>query len=584
MRIRQAKTSYPKHVVFRKKYNEIWPLIVRLFRDEKQDITVVFIYGVVASILGLVVPLSSQAIVNAVALGVHTEQLVVLCGIVLLAMLAMAVILIFQRHVIDFIQRRQFITTARDIVSHLPKVKESVYEETYAPELVNRFFDVVTVQKSISKFLLDGMAALLSLLSGLIVLGIYHPIFLIYDILFLMFIPVLIFVLGRNALSTAIDESTNKYRTVEWIEEVARSHRSIKQRIATGYATNKVDDLSFSYAEAKEQHFRILARQILGSYVFKAFAIVGILALGGDLVIRQQISLGQLVAAEIIIVLLLNSLDKLLSVFDTFYEFAAALTKIQSLKDLPVEADGRAVLTPTGSVPAAVFCDVVLPTSTSVVKDKSLSFTIDANTSTALVASTPHEAAHIGKLLCGLHHCTTGHIEVFGVHSNTIRVDDLHTHLCYIDREDVVHQSTIFDNITMGREIDPSMLKEILRITHLDEEIRHLTNGIHTATSTLGRNLTHSLRARIALARGLAGKPSLLVVSGLSELFEPKIQLPIVKAVQSIHGLTTVWITLDRRIVSLCSNVITVKDGKLEYQGTSTAALESSSMLQSIAH
>ncbi|MFN5377983.1 MAG: ABC transporter transmembrane domain-containing protein, partial [Ignavibacteria bacterium] len=536
------------------------------------------------SILGLVVPLSSQAIVNAVALGVHTEQLVVLCGIVLFAMLAMAVILVFQRHVIDYIQRRQFIVTARDIVAHLPKVQESVYEETYAPELVNRFFDVVTVQKSISKFLLDGMAALLSLLSGLIVLGIYHPIFLIYDILFLMFIPVLVFVLGRNALSTAIDESSNKYRTVEWIEEVARSHRSIKQRLASGYATNKVEDLAFTYAEAKEQHFRILARQILGSYVFKAFAIVGILALGGDLVIRQQISLGQLVAAEIIIVLLLNSLDKLLSVFDTFYEFAAALTKIQSLKDLPIESDGRATLTPGQSVPAAVFCDVVLPTSTSGVKDKSLSCMIEAGTSTALVASNPHEASHIGKLLCGLHHCVTGHVEVFGVHANTVRVDDLHTHLCYIDREDVVHQATIYDNISMGRDIDSNLLKEILRITHLDEEVRQLANGIHTATSTLGRNLTHSLRARIALARGLAGKPSLLVVGGLPELFEPAIQLQIIKAVQSIKGLTSVWISLDRKVITSCTNVVVVHDGKLEYEGASSEALTHSVLLQSIAH
>jgi ABC-type bacteriocin/lantibiotic exporter with double-glycine peptidase domain len=167
-----AKT--PKHYIARKRYSDIWPLIKKLYREERRDIIVVFIYGIVASILGLVVPLSSQAIVNAVALGVHSEQLVVLCIVVLVAMLAMAIILIFQKHVIDYMQRRQFLVTAREMVDRLPRVQDGVYEDVYAPELANRFFDVVTVQKAMSKFLTDGVSAMLSIVTGFIVLAIYR--------------------------------------------------------------------------------------------------------------------------------------------------------------------------------------------------------------------------------------------------------------------------------------------------------------------------------------------------------------------------------------------------------------------------
>ncbi len=355
----------PHASIDRKKFTDIWPLITRLFREEKRDIAVVFIYGVVASILGLVVPLSSQAIVNAVALGVHSEQLVVLCVIVLLAMLAMAVILIFQRHVIDYIQRRQFLTTAREMVDRLPQVQESVYESTYAPELVNRFFDVVTVQKAISKFLLDGVAALLSLATGLIVLGLYHPWFLLYDLVFIMFIPILVFVFGRKAIATSVNESSMKYKTVEWIEEVARSHRSIKLGGSYEYATDRVDKLSYAYADAKEQHFRIFARQILGSYIFKSFATVGILAVGGNLVIHQQLSLGQLVAAEILIVLMMGAMDKVLTLFDVYYEFAAALSKIESVNDLPLELMGSVELRNDARNCALELIDVQLRDSSS---------------------------------------------------------------------------------------------------------------------------------------------------------------------------------------------------------------------------
>lgn len=577
---KQASSS--KHFVYRKKYNEIWPLVVRLFRDEKRDVLVVLVYGIIASILGLVVPLSSQAIVNAVALGVHTEQLVVLCVIVLLSMLAMAVILIFQRHVIDYIQRRQFVVTAREIVERLPKVQERVYEDIYAPELVNRFFDVVTVQKALSKFLLDGMAALLSLLTGFIVLGIYHPLFLIYDIVFLLFIPILVFVLGRNALSTSIEESSIKYKTVEWIEEVARSHRSIKQGRAYQYATDKVDDISFAYAEAKERHFRILARQIIGSYVFKAFATVGILALGGDLVIEQQISLGQLIAAEIIIILMLNSLDKLLSVFDTYYEFAAGLTKIQILKELPLEVDGRAKITSTSGAKAIELVDISLPSHRAHHHDETISFAVVARTNTALVCHNAHESTYIGKLMGGLHFPSTGHVEAFGVHTNTIVASDIHKNLYYLDREDVVHQGTIYDNIVFGGDIEATHLQTILQAVCLDEDVRRLPDGIHTSTDTLGRNLTHSMRVRIVLARALAASPSLLIVNGLIELLDRHMRRSVINGVHGYSNITKIWITTDVEVISHCDNVIVINDGTLEYQGPYANAIALSPTLTAL--
>lgn len=552
----------PHASIDRKKFTDIWPLITRLFREEKRDIAVVFIYGVVASILGLVVPLSSQAIVNAVALGVHSEQLVVLCVIVLLAMLAMAVILIFQRHVIDYIQRRQFLTTAREMVDRLPQVQESVYESTYAPELVNRFFDVVTVQKAISKFLLDGVAALLSLATGLIVLGLYHPWFLLYDLVFIMFIPILVFVFGRKAIATSVNESSMKYKTVEWIEEVARSHRSIKLGGSYEYATDRVDKLSYAYADAKEQHFRIFARQILGSYIFKSFATVGILAVGGNLVIHQQLSLGQLVAAEILIVLMMGAMDKVLTLFDVYYEFAAALSKIESVNDLPLELMGSVELRNDARNCALELIDVQLRDSNS-----PISFALSQGSHSTLVCTDPTEASYVGKLMVGLQYPAAGRIEVFGLATTSVTRASLHAYAAYIDVDDVVHQGTIYDNIVMGRNIAQDELERVMAITGLAEEIRTLRDGVYAATDTLGRNFTHSMRHRIVLARTLVANPKILVINGIIDRLDKRMQDQILDSLSRLQEMTIILVTRSTSIVQRSKHAIVIDRGILVGQG-----------------
>ncbi len=575
-----AKT--PKHYVARKRYSDIWPLIKRLYREERRDIIVVFIYGIVASVLGLVVPLSSQAIVNAVALGVHSEQLVVLCIVVLIAMLAMAIILIFQKHVIDYMQRRQFLVTAREMVDRLPRVQDGVYEDVYAPELANRFFDVVTVQKAISKFLTDGVSAMLSIVTGFIVLAIYHPLFLIYDIVFLLFIPVLVFVFGRRAIYTAVNESSMKYKTLEWIEEVSRSHRGIKMRNAYDYATTRVDKLAMDYADAKEIHFRIYARQIMGSYIFRSFATVGILALGGNLVIEQQISLGQLVAAEIIIVLMMSAMDKLLTLFDVYYEFAAALTKIESVNDLPLEEDGPAKLSAASGLKGITVHNVNISNDGSHSSELGITLALDISKPIAIVGPKPLELTHLGKLISGLKHPSSGRVEIFGEHSAVLNVESLHNVVAYLDRDDVIHQGTIYDNIVMGRKVDSNRIDEVLKSTLLESEIRALPKAIYTATDTLGRNLPHSLRLRILIARALLVEPKVLIINNVIDLLEPTIRHHLVGSLHKLSATSIVHITTDPIVISACEHVVVVSDGSLQCQGSPSEVERASQFVQAV--
>ncbi|MEY3385976.1 MAG: hypothetical protein RIR53_787 [Bacteroidota bacterium] len=549
------------------RFRDVWPLIKSLMKAEKRDIFIVIVYSTFISLLGLVVPLSSQAVVNAVALGVFSRQLVVLCVVVLIAMLAIAAMMVLERHVIDFIQRRLFVTTAFDIVNRIPRLREDAIRGMYVPELVNRFFDVITVQKTIGKFLLEGVGAFLILLTGLLVLFLYHPFFLVYDLIFIGFIPILVFVLGRGALTTSLAVSNAKYSTAAWLEEVARNQRSIKLDGDSDYAQNRLDVLNVEYVDAKARHFRIMARQMLGSYIFKAFATVGILALGGVLVLEEAISLGQLVAAEIIIVMIIGAIEKLLVQFDDFYDFTAAIYKLQTIAKLPTEhAVGQQV--PAFKDGGSVVLDDVSYTdgSSSVLRNVSLS--INAGEHVSIVGGSGSGKSTIAKLIVGLLLPSKGHLRINGVDTKLADLASLRSHVGYLDPDDALVPGSVRDNITLGRPVSQSTIDQVLKLCLLTEEVQRLPRGLQTEVIALGANISYSVRRRILLARVLLGMPDIIIIDSAFQGLEDGLKMRLVESIMNQTSCTVVNISFDTDIISATNRVHVLSQGALVCSGT----------------
>ncbi len=549
------------------RFRDVWPLMKMLLKAEKRDIFIVVIYSTFVSLLGLVVPLSSQAVVNAVALGVFSRQLVVLCVVVFIAMLAIAVMVVLERQVVDFIQRRLFVTTAFDIVQRIPRLREDSIRGMYVPELVNRFFDVITVQKVIGKFLLEGVGALLMLLTGLLVLFLYHPFFLVYDLVFLAFIPVLIFLLGRGALTTSLAVSNAKYSTAAWLEEVARNQRSIKLDGAADYAADKLDVLNVEYVDAKARHFRIMARQMLGSYIFKAFATVGILALGGILVLEEAISLGQLVAAEIIIVMIIGAIEKLLVQFDDFYDFTAAIYKLQTIAMLPTEHTVGQALPMIHEGDSIVLEDVSFTDgSSSVLRGVSLS--ISAGHHVSIVGGSGSGKSTIAKLIIGLLLPTRGQVRINGVDTKLADLVSLREHVGYMDPDDALVPGSVRENITLGRIVTEQDIDAVMQLCLLRDEVRRLPRGIETEVLALGANLSYSVRRRILLARVLLGKPSIIIIDSAFQGLEDGLKMRLVDSLMNMTSCTVVNISFDTDIISATSRVHVLSQGALVCSGT----------------
>lgn len=545
---------------------DVWPYMRRVLRAEKSDILVVTGYSVLSSLLGLVVPVASQAIVNAVALGVFSQQLVVLCLLVLAAMIALAVVAVLERSIIDVIQRRLFVRTSFDIVYRLPLIKRSALRQTYGPELVNRFFDVITVQKSLGKFLLEGINSILVLLTGLILLGLYHPFFLLYDLAFLVFLPLLVLVIGRGAIPTAIKVSKRKYETAAWLEDVARAQIAWKITGASHHAMDQVDTIATRYVDARKKHFTVLARQIFGSYVFKAFATVGILGLGGALVIEQQISLGQLVAAEIVILMIIGALDKLIAQFDVYYDLVAAMDKLSAIAEQPMEDVGGLDVPRQRGGGSLEFKNVALAfDGAGVLRDITLD--IPSGSRVGIVGPSGAGKSTILELAAGLFEADRGRVAINGVDVRTSDLASLRSRIGYVFPDNQLIPGTVLDNILLGRKFPVSDIDWALSMVRLDRDISKLEYGLQTMVTPTGETLPFGIQRRMVIARMLIGKPDILLLDEAFDGIEDAVKLDIIDKIFKYRFWTVVCVTHDPEIVRRCPTIVVVDDGKVVQTG-----------------
>ncbi|MFN6105497.1 MAG: ABC transporter ATP-binding protein, partial [Planctomycetaceae bacterium] len=200
-----------------------WARLRFLLRPEWSDIGVILVFAVVNGLLALATPIAVESLVNTVALGQLFQPLIVLTVFVFLFLAFGAGLKALQTVVVETIQKRLFARVAGDLAYRLPRVTAGATREIHLPELVNQFFDVVTVQKVSASLLLDGVSLVIGTLVGMMVLGFYHPWLLGIDLVLLALMFCIVVFLGRGAIQTSIRESKRKYAMAAWLEDLAAS-------------------------------------------------------------------------------------------------------------------------------------------------------------------------------------------------------------------------------------------------------------------------------------------------------------------------------------------------------------------------
>lgn len=424
-----------------------------IIRSDKKELWLILFYSIISVILSLIMPIVAQAIVNAVALGVFTTQLLTLCLLVGVGTVFAGGFQVLERYIIDVLERRIFVKLSLEFAQRIPAIQASEFEQHYAPELINRFFDIVTIHKNVGKFLIDGINSVFVIVAGLILLGIYHPFFILFDFGLLLFIPFLVYVLGWNGAKSAILTSKEKYRQAQWLEEIARCQTTFKLLPDSPYLYKRFDEIAVSYIKKRATHFTVIARQLLGTAVFKGLAIAGVLGLGGILVMDGQLTLGQLVAAEIMIIYLLSSIDKLLGMFDGYYDMIAAMGKINEVRDkkLEVSFDSTNLMLCNGEGMNISMKDVSYQNNNETTCSiNHIDIEILEGDKISFVGASLSGLSAIPKIMMGFHQHETGRIEINDVDIRRISLRDLRKNIGIVLPVNELFDGTIEDNITLG--------------------------------------------------------------------------------------------------------------------------------------
>lgn len=537
-----------------------------MLRLESKELWVAAVYSVAIGLVSLTLPVAVQAIVNTVAFSQLFQPLAVLTLLVFIALCFVALLSTYRLKVIELMQRRVFVRTAGDTASKLVYVQPEAFDRFHGPELVNRFLDVVTVQKAAGTLLVDGLSVLMQTIAGMILLALYHPWLLAFDVLLVISIALILFPLGSGAISTSISESQAKFALLAWLEEVARHQIGFKTESGGAMAFRRANSLVVDYLTHRARHFRILLRQIVGSFLLQSFASSTLLLVGGWLVIHSQLSLGQLVAAEIVVALVVSGFAKFGKHLEMFYDLMASMDKLGYLTDLPTERESGESL-PGVNSPASLQIagvDLTVPFAGRLAGE--IDLTIKPGERIGLVGAAGSGKSSLLDMLYGLRKNSSGSIEIDGHDYRTLRLRELRSQVVLV-RGAEIFGGTIFENLRMADEdLTSAAAMDALRRVGLLPVLQRFPEGLEVRLSTGGSPLSNGQAVLLELARALVRKPRLLLLDECLDALDDVAHREQLLDVLLGDGApwTLLVVTQRQDILARCSRVVELSHDGLE--------------------
>ena len=543
-----------------------WQRFVGLLNLEKKDIFQIFYYAIFGGVVALSLPLGIQAIINLIQGAQISTSWVVLVIVVTFGVIFSGALQLMQLRIIETIQQRIFMRASFELSYRFPKIKMSELRNYYPPELANRFFDTLTIQKGLSKILIDVPTAILQILFALILLSFYHPFFIVFGVLLLLLIFIVFKFTARKGLETSLIESKNKYKVVHWIQEIARTVVSFKLSGNTNLAMSKNDDLVSEYLEARENHFKILLLQFSQMIGFKVIVTAGLLLIGGALVLRQEMNNGQFVAAEIIILLVIASVEKLIIGLESFYDVLTSIEKIGQVVDKELESqDGETPLFKNGLI-------LELDEVSYGVKDReksiiiNMSFKLSPKSRVLVVGESGAGKSSLLRLISGVIEPTAGNIYINNLSLSSLHLNHYRSQLGLSLSEETPFEGSIRENLIFGNEsIKDDLIFDVLENVGLSQFLKEQPNGLDTVIYPEGKQMSYTIAKKMILARAIIKQPKIMILE------DPLDQFNLEETISIINYLTDekrpwslIVVSSKKSWRSKCTQTITLEKGQIK--------------------
>ena len=536
----------------------------KLLNQDKKDIIYLYLYAICNGIINLSLPIGIQAIMGLVLAGRLSTSWGILTLIVVMGVAVAGLFQIMQLYIVEILQRRLFARAAFDFAFRIPKLNIKELGNSYLPELVNRFFDTISIQKSLSKILIDFSTSILQIIFGLILLSLYHPIFIAFGLVLLLLLFLVIYLTYKPALKTSIEESNHKYEMAFWLTELARSLPTFKLNTNSDLNLQRTDKIVNKYINSRKQHFKVLLSQYSGIIGLKTLVTAGLLIVGAILLISNSITIGQFVAAEIVIILILNSSEKLIMSMEAIYDTLTAMDKIGRVTDINIEKDIETEITldPNDKIGITAKDLEILSIRNDTTINQHINFNVIPGKHVCITGETGSGKSSILKILSTNIDNYTGSVLFNDIPLKSLDINKIRKDISCIDNNQEIFYGTIYENITLGRKDIP--FKNLIDVTkkvglaklvdNLPDSYQHLIlNSEHVFSGTD--------RVRLFLARTMISNPKLVLTEDIFSSLKPEnSKLLLDTLFEYCKDKTLIIVSNNEQVIRRCDSVINLTE------------------------
>lgn len=551
--------------------------IFQVIKFEKREISTIYFFAILYGLLQLSLPLGIQAIINFIMAGAMSTSMWLLIFLVVLGVFLSGSLQVSQMRIIEKINQKLFSRYAFEFAYRIPKLDMKSVDHYYLPELINRFFDTISLQKGLSKLLLDIPTAMIQIVFGLMLLSFYSTIFIFFGFFLIVVLYIILYNTSSRGLITSLRESDYKYGVASWLEEMARVIRSFKFGKSTALHIKKTDALVEGYLEARTSHFKVLQWQYWSLIVFKVLITAAMLIVGSVLLVKNELNVGQFVAAEIVILVVLNSVEKFIISLDKVYDVLTSVEKLGKILDQPIEKNGTFILAETAAgigveVNKLQFAfDADEP---AVIND--VSFEVTAGKKIAIMGTEGSGKSTLLRLLTGSYADFKGSILLNNIPIGNYELDSLRRKTgIFFNQQDIFH-GTLLENITLGNTaVSTEQVIKLSDVLNLRSFLTQLPQGFDTQLDPTGHRLSRSVVHKILLMRAFANNPALLLLE------EPWANVDVVCRQQlqqfllnEVKNATVLISTNDRQFAAQCDYILYLDKGSNTAFGKAAEVLQ----------
>jgi ABC-type bacteriocin/lantibiotic exporter with double-glycine peptidase domain len=534
-------------------------------KPEKSLVFTIYIYAVFAGLISLSLPLGIQAIINLIMGGQVSTSWIILVVLVIFGIIANGYLQVRQLTVNEVLQQKIFSRASFEFAYRIPRLKIDQIKQQYLPELINRFFDTMSVQKGLSKILIDFSTAFFQIVFGLILISFYHPFFIIFSFFLIVLIFLIVRLTGPRGLKTSLVESKHKYKTAHWLEELARNVESFKMAGDSTLPLEKNDEHTNEYINARKSHFKIIINQFSLMIGFKAVVAAGLLLIGGILVIEQQMNIGQFVAAEIIVILIINSVEKIIFTIEAVYDVLTSVEKIAAVTDLPLEEylSGNKPFTQQDGMGIRLKNVHYADKDSGHIFLNDINLDIKSGEKIAIAGSANAGKAILLQFICGWYSDFEGNILYNNTSLQEMKLSDIRRQIGDCMTTGSIFQGTIEENISIGSPMSSfEELKKAADITGLSEYLESTKEGYQMILYPGDKAFPKKVQQQILWTRGIIGNKSLVLWEDVFGTTSKDEKMKFIDyLIDRSNDKTILMVSNDMRILEKCDRVIGMENG-----------------------